>query len=57
MAALRKPLHPAEIEAMNDSLCGHHLPISIPSLLPDSSMASLAGKALTVCSQLPRIGR
>jgi len=57
LTALRTPLHPAEIEAMNASLCEHHPPLSTPSLLPDFALASLACKAPNLCSPLEWMGR
>jgi hypothetical protein len=50
-------LRPGEIEEMNASLCEHRPPVSTPSLLPDSTLTSLAGKAPALCAQLQRIGR
>jgi hypothetical protein len=57
LAAVRTPLHPAEIEKMNASVRGPHRPASTPPLFPDPAWASLACKAPAVCSQLQRMGR
>jgi hypothetical protein len=56
-AGLRTPLHPAELEAMNSSAREPHAPALTKAWLPDSALASLAGKAPAVCSKLQRMGR
>lgn len=50
--ALRTPMHPAELEAMNASLGEDQLSVSIPSMRPDPALASLACKAPNLCSLL-----
>lgn len=57
VAALRTSLHPKKIEAMNTSVGEAHLPSSIPSSLPNSSLASLARMAPAVCSQIRSMNR
>jgi hypothetical protein len=56
-AASLTRLHPAEPEAMNASAAESYPHGLTPALLPDAGLASLAGKAPAVCSQLPRMAR
>jgi hypothetical protein len=56
-AALYARRSRAEIEAIDASMHEVHPPAPTPPLLPDFRLASLAGKAPAVCSQLQRMGR